>query len=81
MAVSHSLLKVRKLSKSDKKERTGAKAASSKGKAEAEHREILKRALLSESGVSLKKMLQTIPNIGDDSDFNRPRTYARRVKL
>jgi plasmid stability protein len=40
--------------------------------AEAEHREILKEALLpAEPGRSLKEMLLAIPDVGDDADFER----------
>lgn len=41
--------------------------------AEAEHRDILRAALLSpRSGKSLKALLLEIPAVGDDSDFARP---------
>ena len=49
--------------------------------AEAEHREILKQALLSSKAPSLKAMLNGIPNVGRDSDFTRPRRLGRRVTL
>jgi plasmid stability protein len=49
--------------------------------AEAEHREILKRALLPPKGASLKTMLGDIPDVGRDSDFARPRRVGRRVVL
>jgi antitoxin FitA len=49
--------------------------------AEAEHREILKQALLPPKGASLKAMLGDIPDAGCDSDFARPRRVGRRVVL
>jgi antitoxin FitA len=49
--------------------------------AEAEHREILKQALLSPRVPSLKAMLSGIPDVGRDSDFGRPRRQGRRVVL
>lgn len=41
--------------------------------AEAEHREILREALLPEKGRrrSLKNLLFAMPSVGDDSDFER----------
>jgi plasmid stability protein len=49
--------------------------------AEAEHREILKQALLSSRAPSLKALLSAIPEVGRDSDFARPRRLGRRVVL
>ena len=49
--------------------------------AEAEHREILKQALLSPQAPSLKAMLSGIPGVGRDADFGRPRRRGRRVAL
>jgi antitoxin FitA len=49
--------------------------------AEAEHREILRQALLAPAGASLKAMLSDIPDVGRDSDFVRPRRIGRRVAL
>jgi len=49
--------------------------------AEAEHREILRQALLSPKTASLKVMLGGIPDVGRDSDFARPRRVGRRVAL
>ena len=57
------------------------RAASRGHSAEAEHREILKRALLSPQATSLKSMLGGIPDVGRDSDFGRPRRLGRRVAL
>ena len=39
--------------------------------AEAEHREILKQALLGTNKKSFAKILETMPNVGKDSDFER----------
>ena len=49
--------------------------------AEAEHREILKQALLFPRAPSLKAMLIGIPDVGRDADFGRPRRQGRRVVL
>jgi plasmid stability protein len=49
--------------------------------AEAEHREILRQALLSPAVPSLKAMLGGIPDVGRDADFQRPRRLGRRVVL
>jgi plasmid stability protein len=50
--------------------------------AEAEHREILRKALLGPaSTTSLKSLLASMPDVGDDSDFARPRSKRRRVNL
>ncbi len=39
--------------------------------AEAEHREILKQALLGTNKKSFSKILASMPNVGKDSDFER----------
>ena len=57
------------------------RAASRGHSAEAEHREILKQALLSSRTPSLKAMLGGIPDVGRESDFGRPRRLGRRVAL
>jgi plasmid stability protein len=57
------------------------RAASHGRSAEAEHREILKQALLSPPAPSLKSLLVAIPNVGRDVDFRRPRRLGRQVKL
>ena len=50
--------------------------------AEAEHREILRRALRpSEPRRSLKEMLLSMPDVGDDADFERVRDTGREVEL
>ncbi len=49
---------------------------------EAEHREILREALLkSRPRKSLKQHLLGIPNIGRDDDFVRMRDKSRKVQL
>ena len=39
--------------------------------AEAEHREILKQALLGTQKKSFAQVLASMPNVGEDSDFDR----------
>ena len=49
---------------------------------EAEHREILRQALLSsEPGVTLKALLLAMPPMGDDTDFARLPDQGREVEL
>jgi plasmid stability protein len=49
---------------------------------EAEHREILRQALLiSEPGVPLKALLLAMPPLGDDADFARLPDQGREVEL
>ena len=48
--------------------------------AEAEHREILRAALRDHDRPSLKEHLLAMPAVGDDADFQRPRSRARRVR-
>jgi plasmid stability protein len=48
--------------------------------AEEEHREIL-RAALRRAGPSLKQLLLTMPDVGDDRDFERPADLGRAVEL
>lgn len=55
--------------------------AASKGRSmEAEHRALLREALLPERP-SLKEMLLSMPDVGKDSDFERIRQRPRRVRL
>jgi plasmid stability protein len=49
--------------------------------AEAEHRELLRRALLGEPRKSFKDVLRSMPDVGADADFARSPSRARRVKL
>lgn len=57
--------------------------AASKGRStEAEHREILREALVKiRRGTSLKTLLTEMPDAGDDADFARPRAKTRKVRL
>lgn len=51
--------------------------------AEAEHREILKAALISSSADkrSLKDLLAAMPDAGTDRDFQRSRRKGRKIDL
>ncbi|RPH56153.1 DNA-binding protein [bacterium] len=50
--------------------------------AEAEHREILREALLpSQEKKSLKELLLAMPAAGEDADFERIPDYGRDVEL
>lgn len=49
--------------------------------AEAEHRELLREALLRTPTRSLKEHLLAIPDVGDDADFAVERPAARHVDL
>jgi len=50
--------------------------------AEAEHREILREALLPAKGkMSLKELLLAMPSVGEDSDFERNEDHGRDVEL
>jgi antitoxin FitA len=55
------------------------RAARNGRSAEAEHREILREALLGKSGRDLKQHLLTMPDVGEDADFEAPRPLARAV--
>lgn len=60
------------------------KAAKDGVSVEEEHRRILRTSLLGKSGapkMSFKDYLLTMPNVGEDSDFKRPRDMPRKVKL
>jgi plasmid stability protein len=58
------------------------RAAESGRSAEAEHREILRRALLpAGDGETLKEALLSMPEIGEDSDFERRPDLGREVAL
>jgi antitoxin FitA len=59
-----------------------ARAARNGRSLEAEHRELLREALLSSRRRrSLKEHLLSIPKVGEDHDFGRLRELPRRVKL
>lgn len=47
---------------------------------EAEHRELLRSALVG-GRRSFKDLLKGIPPVGDDADFARPRQKPRRVRV
>jgi plasmid stability protein len=51
--------------------------------AEAEHREILRQALLGAERPKkpLKELLLCMPDVGEDADFERPRDTGREVML
>jgi antitoxin FitA len=49
--------------------------------AEAEHREILRRHLLKTARRSLKSHLLSMPQVGQDADFEIRRPRARRIDL
>jgi antitoxin FitA len=51
--------------------------------AESEHREILREVLLGGGNPrrSLKQLLLSMPDVGDDADFARPRDIGREVDL
>ena len=57
------------------------RAARSGRSAEAEHREILRQALLRSPKHDLKHHLLRMPDVGDDDDFVVERDPARRVDL
>jgi plasmid stability protein len=59
--------------------RLRARAVAHGRSAEAEHRAILEQALLPKR--SLKETLLAMPDVGSDSDFERPRRRSRRVVL
>lgn len=49
--------------------------------AEAEHRELLREALLRKPSTSLKDHLLAMPDVGSDTDFEVRRPATRRVDL
>lgn len=49
--------------------------------AEAEHRELLRQALLDAPRRGLKELLRSMPDAGGDALFARDRSRARKVKL
>lgn len=59
-----------------------ARAARRGRSAEAEHREILREALLGgKSSRSLKDLLLSMPDVGQDRDFRRSKDRGRPVSL
>jgi antitoxin FitA len=59
------------------KERAGRHGRS----AEAEHREILREALLRGPAEDPKKVLLEMPNVGEDHDFERVQELPREIGL
>jgi len=59
------------------KERAGRHGRS----AEAEHREILRQALLRSPAEDPKIVLLEMPNVGEDEDFERVRELPREISL
>jgi plasmid stability protein len=57
------------------------RAAQNGRSAEAEHREILRAALIGATKTSLKDFLLEMPAVGDDSDFARPKRKSRRAPV
>jgi plasmid stability protein len=58
------------------------RAAANGRSAEAEHREILREALAPARPIrTLKDALLSIPAVGDDADFERPRDMGRKIRL
>jgi plasmid stability protein len=57
------------------------RAARSGRSAEEEHAEILRAALLEKHDRNLKQHLLAMPDVGEDADFQIPRSPARRVDL
>lgn len=49
--------------------------------AEAEHRDILRRALVGSGDRTLGDVILAMPEVGRDTDFKRPRETPRRVRL
>ena len=49
--------------------------------AEAEHRELLRQALVKGPAVDLKGHLLAMPEVGEDADFDVPRGASRPVDL
>lgn len=58
------------------------RAAQKRRSAEAEHREILREALLPRrAGQTLKDLLLDMPAVGEDADFSRSRDLGRKTRL
>ena len=57
------------------------RAARNGRSAEAEHREILRRSLATKSRKSIKEILMSMPDVGEDADFERALDTGREVKL
>ena len=57
------------------------RAAQNGRSTEAEHRAILEAVLFERSSPSLKQLLQSMPDIGEDTDFDRIEDCGREVTL
>ena len=57
------------------------RAAQNGRSAEAEHRAILAEVLLPDRRPPLIDFLLTMPDVGDDEDFERPRDLGREIDL
>lgn len=58
------------------------RAAKKRRSAEAEHREILRDALVSRrKRGTLKDALMEMPRVGDHADFERPKDFGRKTRL
>jgi len=58
------------------------RAAQRRRSAEAEHREILREALIAPPRrTTLKALLLEMPAVGEDADFSRPRDLGRKTRL
>ncbi len=57
------------------------RAARNGRSAEAEHREILRQSLAPEPRRSIKDILLSMPDVGEDGDFERIRDTGREVKI
>lgn len=57
------------------------RAARNRRSTEAEHREILRRSLATEPQKSIKEVLISMPDVGEDADFERVSDTGREVKI
>jgi plasmid stability protein len=57
------------------------RAAENGVSAEEEHRQILQAALTLNENREFADFLMSMPNVGEDSDFERPREFPREVEL
>ena len=63
-------------------QRLKVRAAQAGRSAEAEHREILRAALVPDrGGLSFKELLLQMPDVGRDEDFEREQDLGRDVEL
>lgn len=62
-------------------ERLKRRAAAHGRSAEEEHRQILEQVLAPRARATLKDLLLSIPNVGDDEDFERRDDRGRKVVL